>query len=266
MPLDVKFVAEKSPCYPDLKGQVALVTGAGTGIGRGIALRLAAEGMMVAICGRRPEPLAETAELITARGGEAFARPGDVGNPEDVARLFDSIVARFGPVDALVHNAMLMKMVPFDKLTSELWEEAFATACRGAYLLSRLAVPEMKAHQRGGIVMISSVGGLRAHLPGLPYDATKGALDSMVRAMGIDLAPDGIRVNGVAPGSTLTRREITASNLRNEKVPLRRDGSPAEVGATVAFLLSHQSSYITGQVIYVDGGITAQLSLPGVWL
>ena len=263
---DVEMIAEKPACYPDLRGQVALVTGGGTGIGRGIALRLADEGMKVAVCGRRPEPLGETVEVIAARGGEALAVPADVGSEADVSGLFDGVSARFGAVDALVHNAMLMKQVTLDEVTPELWEESFATACRGAYLLTRAAVVEMKARGRGGIVFISSVGGLRAHLPGLPYDATKGALDSLTRGLGIELAPHAIRVNAVAPGATRAKATLTAENLKNDRVPLRRAGSPAEMAAAVAFLLSDQSSYITGQVIYVDGGITAQLSLPGVWL
>jgi 2-hydroxycyclohexanecarboxyl-CoA dehydrogenase len=103
-------------------------------------------------------------------------------------------------------------------------------------------------------------------LPGVPYDAVKGALDAFVRALAIEVAPQGVRVNGLAPGATMTFRELTEETLPNDKVPLRRNGSAAEMAAVAAFLLSDQSSYLTGQVIYVDGGTTAQLSLPGVWL
>jgi len=264
--MDLERVVEKPACYPDLAGEAALVTGGGSGIGRGVAVRLAAEGMKVAICGRRPERLAETVELIGVRGGEAMAVPADVGDPAAVERLFAEVEARFGQVEALVHNAMQMRMKHLEEVTPELWEETFATGCRGAYLLASHVAPQMKARGRGGMVFISSVGGLRAHLPGLPYDAVKGALDALVRALGIELAPHGIRVNGVAPGSILTWREITPERIVNEKVPMGRHGTPAEMAAAVAFLLSDQASYFTGQVIYPDGGMTAQLSLPGIRL
>jgi 3-oxoacyl-[acyl-carrier protein] reductase len=162
---------------------------------------------------------------------------------------------------------MNMSFGKFDDLPLEMWDETFATACRGGYLLARHAVPAMRARGRGGIVFISSVGAQRSHLPGLPYDPAKAALEAMTRAIAIELAPSGIRVNGVAPGGVAARqRNITEETLRHPNVPMRRSGTPAEIAAVVAFLLSHQSSYITGQTIYADGGATAQLSPPGIFV
>jgi len=267
MSFDLQNLVEKPAAFPDLNGQVVLITGGGSGIGRGIALRLAAEGMKVAVCGRTAERLAETVRLVEAKGGAAVGRPCDVGQPDDVAQLFDFVVGALGPVDALVHSAMNMGFYKFDDLPLEKWEETFATACRGGYLLARHAVPGMRSRGRGEIVFISSVGAQRAHRRGLPYDAAKAAQEAIIRGMAIEFAPDGIRVNGVAPGGVRSHDEhITEESLRHPHIPLGRTGTTAEIAAVVAFLLSHQSSYITGQTIYADGGATAQLSPPGIFV
>jgi NAD(P)-dependent dehydrogenase (short-subunit alcohol dehydrogenase family) len=159
-----------------------------------------------------------------------------------------------------------MRMYPVPELTLDRWEAAFATACRGGYLLARGVLPEMQARRRGGLVFISSVGAARGHRPGLPYDPAKAALEAMVRALAIEYAEHGVRVNGVAPGAIQARPPTSPDALSNDHIPVRRKGTPSEVAAFVAFLLSDQSSYLTGQTIYVDGGLTAQLSPPGIWV
>lgn len=257
---------EKQPCFPDLRGQVALITGGGTGIGRGVALRLAAEGMKVAICGRRPENLAETVKLVEERGGEIVARPADVGQPGDVRAVIETVVNRFGPIDALVHNAMLMNFSPFEQHTLDLWEASFATGCRAAYMLAEHVVPGMRERGRGSIIFVTSVLATRSGKGGLAYHAVKGAQEAMTRHMAVTWAADGIRVNALAPGLILTWREITSASLANQHVPLGRAGTPAEMAAVVAFLLSQQSSYITGQVIHADGGTSVQLAPPSIRL
>jgi len=263
---DDRWPAHKPACFGDLRAKTALVTGGGTGIGRGIALRLSAEGMNVALCGRRQQPLDETAALIQREKGRALALPLDVADEKAVARLVEAATGEFGAVDAVVHNAMLMRFPRFDDITLEVWEAGFATACRAGYLLARAAVPQMRARGRGSLVFISSVGALRAHRRGLPYDAAKAALDAMVRNIAIELAADGLRVNGVAPGAIRTRGTISRSALANEHIPIQREGVPAEIASVVAFLLSEQASYLTGQTIYVDGGLTAQLTPPGYFV
>ena len=138
---------------------------------------------------------------------------------------------------------------------------------RAPYLLALRAAAVMRPMQRGNIVSISSVGGIRAHWSGLPYDVTKGAIDAMTRAMALDLAREGIRINAIAPGA-IHREGITMPSdprlqALAERIPMARFGTPLEIGAMVAFLASSDASYITGQVFYVDGGVTAQLSPPG---
>lgn len=267
MPGAAGNVMWKDACFADLCGKVAVVTGGGTGIGRGIARRLAAEGMKVAVCGRRPEPLRETAELIeSAAEGEALDVAADVGNPEDVRKLFDRVVERLGPVDAVVHNAMLMNFATLEQHTPELWDATFATGCRGAWLLSERAVPGMRERGGGGIVFISSVLAQRPNRHGVSYSSVKGALEAMARQMATSLARDGIRVNAVAPGLVHSRGEASEARLSNDHIPLGRAGTPAEIAAVVAFLLSDQSSYITGQVLHADGGTSVQLVPPGIRL
>lgn len=263
MKSDIEALISKPACYPDLRRGAAWITGGGSGIGRGVALRLAAEGMRVAICGRRKEKLEETATLIAATGGKVLAVPADLSKTEDVARFAEVALGEFGPANALVHSAMLMRFPPFEEYTPELWDQSFATGVRAAYLLTSKILPGMVERGRGGIVLISSVLGTRMNRTGLAYCAVKGALESMTRQMSLEFAERGIRVNAVAPGLILSWRPITDENLTHDMIPLRRPGTPAEMAAVVAFLLSHQSSYITGQVIHADGGTSVQLAPPG---
>lgn len=255
---------ERPACFPDLRGQAVLVTGGGTGIGRGIAQRLAREGMRVAICGRRPGPLEETAGLIAAAGGEAVWVPADVGDPEQAPNLFAQITARLGPVDAVVHNAMRMAFPTFEDCTLEEWEASFATGTRAAFLLAKHALPGMRERGRGAFVLVSSVLAQRPNRRGLPYHAVKGALEAMTRQMAIAWAREGIRVNALAPGLIAAGRSFSRQEAAHEAIPLGRAGTPAEMGAVVAFLLSEQSSYIVGQVIHADGGTSIQLAPAGI--
>jgi len=255
---------EIQPRYPEFKHQVAVITGSSRGIGKGIALRLAREGMRVVINGLNPERVAATVDEMQNLGIEALGIPANVGTTEGVEKLIANTIEAYGRVDLLVNNAADLRRVPFFEIDEAMLDNQLATNIRGPFLAAFKTAEFMKDNGGGNIIHISSVGGLQAHWPGLPYDMTKGALDSMTQAMALDLAEFGIRVNAVAPGATVTEKTPGPEHPRiqavSKRIPLLRFGLVVEIGAVVAFLASPDASYITGQILYVDGGLTAQLS------
>ena len=260
--------ASITPRYPEFEGKVAIVTGSSRGIGLGIALRLAKEGARVVINSRTPDAVEATTQALHDLGVDAIGVVADVGRSEDLDRLFDETLRAFGTVDVMVNNAANLQRKHFFDVDEALLDDSLAANIRGPYLCAHRAAQIMRDAAHGGsIIHISSVGGLRAHWRGLPYDVTKGALDAMTRAMALELAKVAIRVNGVAPGATYTGRRLSLDDPRMQavaaRIPLERFGFPLEIGAAVAFLASDDAAYITGQMLYVDGGITAQLSPPG---
>jgi NAD(P)-dependent dehydrogenase (short-subunit alcohol dehydrogenase family) len=256
-----------TPRYPELNGQVAVVTGGARGIGLGIVLRLVREGMRVVIGDIDAETLSATAASLERLSVPFLAIEGDLSQPDAIRQLFASAQESYGGVDLLVNNAANLDRTRLLDHHEDLLELQLATNIRGPYLCSFHAAAMMRDADGGNIIHISSVGGIRAHWLGFPYDVTKGAIDAMTRAMAIDLAGYNIRVNAVAPGATRSRRTLSDDNpLAREvsgRIPLGRFGSVSEISSAVAFLASPEASYITGQVLYVDGGITAQLSPPG---
>jgi len=174
----------------------------------------------------------------------------------------------FGKLDLLVNNAAELGRGPMFEVGLTLLDSEISVNIKGAYLCAYRAAEIMREAGGGNIINISSVGGLRAHWKGLPYDMTKGALDAMTRAMALELSKFGMRVNAIAPGLILKEdsvyhREAGWEQAVTQRIPLARTGTPQDIASGVAFLASRQASYITGQVIYIDGGITAQLSPPG---
>jgi 3-oxoacyl-[acyl-carrier protein] reductase len=253
------------PRYEELRGRVALVTGSSRGIGKGIALRLGREGMKVVITSNVATDVEHTAAEFEALGIDLLALSADLSVPAEVRRLIDATVSAFGSIDLLINNAADLRRKHFFEVNEELLEAQLAVNIKAPYLAAQYAAEAMREHgTRGAIIHISSVGGLRAHWRALPYDMTKGAIDAMTRAMANELAPFGIRVNAIGPGAIDTgwvgRAGEAGAAALVERIPLLRVGTPQDIASTVAFLASDEASYITGQVIYVDGGITAQLS------
>ena len=255
------------PRYPELIGQVAVITGAAQGIGQGIAIHLAREGLRVVAADIKQEALAATTSVLRKLGATVLDFHGDLSQPEIIKQLFCQTVDTFNTVHLLVNNAADLHRKRLLTEHEALLELQLATNIRGPYLCSLQAAEIMRKAGAGNILNISSVGGLRAHQRGLPYDVTKGAIDAMTRAMAIDLAEFNIRVNAIGPGAIRKNKMAPAGNpeIQNVigRIPLQRFGTVSDVSSLVAFLASSEASYITGQVIYVDGGITAQLSPPG---
>ncbi|MGI8312528.1 SDR family NAD(P)-dependent oxidoreductase [Saccharopolyspora hattusasensis] len=259
--------------HGQLEGRVGLVTGAGRNIGAAIARRLAAEGMAVAVGDIDIRSAEQVVRAIRDAGGTAVAAVGDLADVDAVDQLFDEIERELGPVDALVNNAYARVgatcFAPFLKVAVEDWQAFvaanttmfFAPAQRMARRLASLGAP-------GSIVNISSHGAARAHREHIPYDSVKGAMESFTRAVAVDLAPWGIRCNCVRPGAVAVEDEKLdwgeEGDLRSAQIPLGRPASPSDVAASVLYLTSAESSYVTGQIFNVDGGMAVQARAPQV--
>ncbi|MDB5044699.1 MAG: short-chain dehydrogenase [Deinococcus sp.] len=241
-------------------GKVVLVTGAGGGIGRAVAVRFAAEGAQVAVNDLRGEVVDAVVSEIVAAGGTALAVPGDVSDQAQVAAIFDRTESALGYVDVLYNNAGLIDTARhFLEADEAWWDRIVEVNLKSVFLCSHRAAGVMARRRRGVIISTSSGGATRAHRGNVAYDATKGGIEAMTRAMALDLAPYGIRVNGVVPGFIntygLTEEQLRA---REKTVPLGRYGVAEDMTGAALFLASDDAAYITGQFVSVDGGVLVQ--------
>ncbi|MCX4918912.1 SDR family NAD(P)-dependent oxidoreductase [Streptomyces sp. NBC_00687] len=248
-------------------GRVALVTGGARNIGLAIAVRLASEGAAIAVNGPDEQEAEAAAAVLRDTGARAVACPGDVSDPAQVSACVARAVEELGALDVLVNNAaaaMLGRGHLFDLDPAD-WDRSFAVNARGTFLCTVAAARVMAAGS--SIINISSIGASRAHRAAVAYDASKGAVEATTRATALELAPLGIRVNAIAPGPVINDRfellDAAQKRARIQPVPLGRMGDGSDVAAAVAFLASPDASFITGQVLTVDGGLTAQIRPPG---
>jgi 3-oxoacyl-[acyl-carrier protein] reductase len=245
------------------RGRVAIVTGGGRGIGRAVAVRLAAEGANVAISYRSNDDAAqETAEAVREAGVECEVFKGDVASPEDVQVLFEGVSDAFGRLDILVNNAGVTRDNLMMRMKEEEFDEVIRTNLGGTYLCTRAALRPMIRARWGRIVNVSSVVGLVGNAGQANYAASKAGIIGFTKSVAREVAQRGITANAVAPGYVET--ELTGSLPENVKetirtqVPMGRFGEAQEVAEVVTFLAGEGAGYVTGQTIAVDGGMTMQ--------
>ena len=250
-----------------LAGRTAIITGAGSGIGRATSRLFAAEGARLLLVDRDAAGLDRTASLVSEVGAAPLTDLGDAGDEADVARIVERAMADWGAIDVLYANAGISGgMVPFLENTTALWMDVLRTNLLGPFLAIRAVAPHMIERGQGSIICTASVAGLRANAAGAPYSASKAGVISLVQTAADAFAGTGVRVNAICPG--LIETGMTAPIFERARAkgvegkigqlnPTRRAGLPEEIAGAALFLASADSSYVNGQAIAVDGGLSS---------
>jgi meso-butanediol dehydrogenase/(S,S)-butanediol dehydrogenase/diacetyl reductase len=250
-----------------MTGKVAIVTGAGTGIGAATARRFIDDGASVTMTGRRREKLEAASEGLDA--DRVLIWPGDISDAADVEKLVAATVERFGRIDTLVNNAGVGAFGSFVKTANEDWAQIMRINVEGVIHASRAALPHLLA-SKGSIINVSSVSGIGGDWGMSYYNASKGAVNNLTRSLALEFGRKGVRVNAVAP--SMTRTDMTAPFLGNEdilrkladRMPLGRPAEPSEIASVIAFLAGPDASFVTGVILPVDGGVTASNGQPNM--
>ena len=253
-----------------LTDKVAIVTGAGQGLGRAVSREFSDEGSSVALLERNPETLQEAAAEIKARGGVCEPYELDITDYDAYRSVVDDVIARFGKIDAIVNNAAVtLAYSTILEDTLEDWRRTIAINLEAVYMGSKLVAPHMAERGSGRIISIASVQGFAASGEVGPYNAAKGGIIALTKSMAVELGPSNILVNAVAPGFMRTPMSIIDGvdeteapeflewYVEKKRIPLQRTGYPEDMAGTVVFLASKYCRYMTGQVLVVDGGLTS---------
>lgn len=247
----------------DLTGKVAIITGSSKGIGKSIAEQMAKQGAKVVISSRKAPACEQVAEAIRKAGGQAIAVPANISDKAQLQHLVDETHRQFGPVDILVCNAASNPYYgPTEKMPDDAFNKIMQNNILSNIWLVNMVAPDMKAKKDGAIIVVSSIGGLRATAILGAYGISKAADMALVRNLALELGPHNIRVNTIAPG--LVRTDFARALWEDEKLlenrlersPLKRIGEPDDIGGVAVMLASRAGAFLTGQVIVVDGGVT----------